>query len=617
MLILLSSLGFLTFFAGRLRIKLSIAMYLHVALTVLWLYAAGLAGLLRPGAIISVLAGMGLLAYTLIWLFRRRAEFLPLKWSAGKLSQLLYLVPFVFFVSLVPFDFKLTGWDEFSFWGLGAKVIHATHSLYLKDSPIVDIFKAYPPAQQLFQYYFLFLGPWSESGLLSAQIIFMLAALACAIGAFHVRASVLEVLTFFSACAIPYFFGFDYKHIFVDPLLALVFAASVALAATAKGRRGSLLVAVSVAVLVLMKQIGLILAMLVIAIHFFSSVLQTAEIRVAARFKRAIAQVIPGCLATLLTFASWQWYSKSIGAGLTVSMPKLSSLFQDPLLGRIGKTGLEFIQRFQAENFGLYPGGWKIVLLMSPLSVMLWLMALSAICILISRRYEILPRIAAFSLLSAGAIAYLLFLLLSYLLFFSEYEGIRLASFERYAGTYFLAWALVVFGAYSGAVDTFKIKWLRPVLAIPILAGLLCLPLGLFAPPVSSPQIEKVLEQRERIDALAELVKKHAAKGDKVYFIDQNSTGFEKFMFSYSVSPLETQWWCWSVGEKYNKDDVWTCKEDLRKLLDGYSFVVLYNADEQFWGSNSDLFAPDARGRTTGVFRVARKDGQLVLTQVQ
>lgn len=617
MLILLSSLGFLTFLVGRLRIKLSIAIYLHVAVTVLWLYVAGLAGLLRTGAIISVLAGVGLLAYSLIWIFRRRAVLVPQTWSAGKLCQLLYLLPFVFFITLVPVDFKLTGWDEFSFWGLGAKVIHSTHSLYLADSPIINIFKAYPPAQQLFQYYYLFLGPWFEGGLLSAQIIFMLSALACAIGAFHARASVLEALTFFSACAIPFFFGFDYKHIFVDPLLAIVFAASAALAATAKGIRGSLFVAVSLAVLVLTKQIGLILALLVIAIHFFSSILQPADISAGARFKRAIAQVIPGCLATLVAFGSWYWYSKSIGAGVSYPMPALHSLFEDPLLGRIGKTALEFIQRFQAENFGLYPGAFKIVLLMSPLSVMLWLMALSAICILISRRYEILPRIAAFSLLSAGAVGYLIFLLLSYVLFFSEYEGIRLASFERYSGTYFLGWALVVLGAYSGAVDAFKVKWLRPLLAIPILAGLLCLPMELFAPQVLSPQIEKVLEQRKQIDALAEVVQKHAAKGEKVYFIAQNSTGFEKFMFSYSVSPLETQWWCWSVGEKYNTDDVWTCKEDLRKLLEGYSFVVLYNADEQFWKSNSDLFAPDARGRASGVFSIARKDGQLVLTQVQ
>ena len=617
MLILLSSLGFLTFFVLRLRIKLSIAIYLHVALTVLWLYCAGLAGLLRAGAIMSVLAGGGLLVYSLLWLFRRRTAPVPLEWSAGKLCQLLYLMPFVFFISFVPVDFKLTGWDEFSFWGLGAKVIHATHSLYLQDSPIVDIFKGYPPAQQLFQYYYLFLGPWSESGLVSAQIIFMLSALACVIGAFHARASVLEVLTFFSACAIPYFFGFDYKHIFVDPLLALVFAASIALAATARGIRGAVLVAISLALLVLIKQIGLILALLVIATHFFSSILQTAEISVSARFKRAIAQVIPGSLATLLAFGSWYWYSKMIGAGVSYPIPTLNSLFENPLLGRIGRTALEFIQRFQSENFGLYPGAWKIVLLMSPLSVMLWLMMLSVICILISQRNEVLPRVAAFALLSAGAVGYLSFLLLSYLLFFSEYEGIRLASFERYAGTYFLAWALIIFGAYSGAVDAFKIKWLRPVLALPVLAGLLCLPIELFVPPVSSPQTEKVLEQRKRVDALAERVKKHAAKGEKVYFIDQNSTGFEKYMFSYSVSPLETQWWCWSVGEKYNKDDVWTCREDLRKLLEGYSFVVLYNADEQFWRSNSDLFPLDARGRASGVFRVDHRDALLVLTPVQ
>lgn len=600
MLFLLSSAGFVGFFVHRLQIRLPIAIYLHVAVTVLWLYLGGLLGVLRVATGIAVFAGLILLALALRRAYQQRHIFTWRSWTPAQWAQLLYLLPFAVLPALIPDDFKFTGWDEFSFWALGAKVIFSTHALYQEDSPIVAIFKAYPPAQQLFQYYYLFMRSWSESGLLAAQTIFMLAGLSCVIGAFQQRASLVEVPAFLAICTFPFLFGFDYLHIYVDPLLGAAFAASVALAMTARGWKGALLVAISLALLILIKQVGLILALLVITVYFFSACLRAPALGQGIR--TAAMQSAPGIFAMGFAFASWSWYVKKIGIAMAPALPTLQSMFVEPMLGRIGLTALEFLRRFQAPV-------WNIGVLMSPGMVLLGLIAASACTALLAGRREILSRSAAFALIALGAAGYLLFLFLSYLLFFSEYEGVRVASFERYAASYFLAWAVVIVGAYAGAIASFSFARLRPVLAIPILAMMLILPWESFLPLPATPESRAAIGQRETIDALAETVLKQAGKGDKVYFIDQNSTGYEKFMFGYSVAPLGIQWWCWSLGEKYNKDDVWTCDKPLSEVLDGYSYLVLYNADEQFWRNNSELFAVEGRGQTSGVYKIQRTSG--------
>ena len=116
------------------------------------------------------------------------------------------------------------------------------------------------------------------------------------------------------------------------------------------------------------------------------------------------------------------------------------------------------------------------------------------------------------------------------------------------------------------------------------------------------------LQKRQKALALSDEVRRYILPGEKVYFLAQNSNGFEKHMFDYSMIPYPPSE-CWSVGAKYHNGDVWTCDQPVTALLRGYA---IYNADDRFWRDNAGLLPPGAVGSPTGVYRVVEQDGQVV-----
>ena len=124
-------------------------------------------------------------------------------------------------------------------------------------------------------------------------------------------------------------------------------------------------------------------------------------------------------------------------------------------------------------------------------------------------------------------------------------------------------------------------------------------------------------EKRVKAEELSAVVRKHIKPGEKVYFIAQNTNGYERQLFDYAMVPYAPND-CWSVGKRYNEGDVWTCDRPLEMLLQSFNYLAIYQADDAFWANNRDLFAADSIGGTTGVYRIQRKDnGHLLLSRVQ
>jgi hypothetical protein len=121
-------------------------------------------------------------------------------------------------------------------------------------------------------------------------------------------------------------------------------------------------------------------------------------------------------------------------------------------------------------------------------------------------------------------------------------------------------------------------------------------------------------EKKKKAQALADEVRKHIKSGEKVYFIAQNTNGYERHLFDYAMLPYPPVD-CWSIGKKYDAGDVWSCDRPLGFFLQGYAYVAIYHADARFWAENSELFAPEGRGKESGVYKITRsgKD-QIVLS---
>ena len=219
--------------------------------------------------------------------------------------------------------------------------------------------------------------------------------------------------------------------------------------------------------------------------------------------------------------------------------------------------------------------------------------------------------------LFAGAVGYLLFLIWLYLVFFTEYEGVRLASFDRYSMTYILAWTLVLYALFMSAVSEFKTKLLVLIPLVTLLLTYALVPTKFFI-DASRIQIDaQSFEKMKKAQALSDIVRQVIQPNQKVYFLAQNSNGYERHLFDYAMVPfLPSE--CWSVGKKYNEGDVWTCDQPLGYLLRDYDYLAIYHADARFWQDNKELFTVEGAGKETGVYKINRQnDGKTLMSPVE
>jgi hypothetical protein len=80
-----------------------------------------------------------------------------------------------------------------------------------------------------------------------------------------------------------------------------------------------------------------------------------------------------------------------------------------------------------------------------------------------------------------------------------------------------------------------------------------------------SPSIDLITVRQELLLA-SENMKKYLSKDQKIFFIMQNSQGYEQSLFKYIMKPYNGGNACWSIGKKYYIDDVWTCEKKLQDL---------------------------------------------------
>jgi hypothetical protein len=196
--------------------------------------------------------------------------------------------------------------------------------------------------------------------------------------------------------------------------------------------------------------------------------------------------------------------------------------------------------------------------------------------------------------------------------FFGEYEGVRSAALVRYSSSFLMAWALFVFGLATVRISTMKVR----VIVYPMVAVAL-----FFVAPASFLNDLKRIESnptklaaRLDVEKVSPSVLEKVGLDKKTYFIYQKSDGFEKYIFSYLILPLTSNWACPSLGAPYYDGDVWTCPIRLPDALKGYDFLAIGNGDAHFWDENAKYLAPDSIPSRQGLYKIKFEEGNLRLT---
>ena len=420
------------------------------------LYLCGIAGILRAGAVLVLLA---LAAVWVLGLVQLRPAGVLKAWQNA-----LCMPGFALFLGGSAFIWVLfcvqepmfTQWDEFTAWGLAPKMVVERGAFYVADPVNLKASFTYP-ATSLLAFLFQPFGLWAEWACLAAIDTLALACLAAA--AALPRAKWAEgMLVFAAGFLLPYFFSataagnyaVQYVNAMADLPLAMLFGGTLCLYfAVGHHKHAYWLVALPLAVLTLTKDIcfayGLIAAFLIGLDLLFA-----ADAPIKKALPKALLQAGALAVVVLAAFLSWGRYTAavtptadtaaSVGSeGLSYGAVLVGGVKQ--LLG-IGRTE-KFSQimtamgsAFFTRRICLLGGGAMAVAAITMVAAAAWLAAEKG-----PARRRVLAAHLGFAFCFA---ALYLFHLILYCYNFSDLEGLMLKDYDRYLAPYYQAWMLAM-----------------------------------------------------------------------------------------------------------------------------------------------------------------------------
>jgi len=627
---ILMGAGFLSY---RLRINLILALPVAVFTYSLSVYFLSILGLLRFFELQLYLMFVLFLVLSIIELrkvvvWKILRKYIQLSFLGEFLGLAL---PFVLFFTAVDQGWKFVNWDELSGWGPAIDTIYRENRIWNSLDFLFN--KTYPPLQQVYQLLPLKIFGWNESWVLIANNSFILLLFLCIASAIHRSNRKAVVLFFYLQIAVFYTFGFNFKSVFADSILAVFFAAGVILAIHLPANKSYIFIlSLFSGSATLLKPTGIFFGLIVgifAAIKFTNDKGNKVPHRTSTNNKRRKSDrnlshfnEIQGLtispvtlrkirheevilvLAPIITWLTWQLYLAYWKFPRTLIEPDYFKIFTEAGLIRLESTLLAFHNALARPIPDINIGS------LNPLASSYFLtLLLFAIHLFVSKKAQ---RSSGFKINEATIfliawVAYQFLLIFSYFYFFTEYEGVRVASMSRYVVGFYFAWVVfLIYRAFSQYKTIFA-----TTLGVGFLAFLFALSLPLQS-DIKSIQPDKVnLEIRNQMDDRLKIIRNVIGPSDRVYIIDQNTTGYAKNLFYYLMLPNPTNFWCWTVGEKYYAEDVWTCPQDLSVLLKDYDYLYLHNVDEQFWKKVSMELNFEGVERKEIFYRLKHRGGQI------
>ncbi|EAO4365390.1 TPA: hypothetical protein LC361_002474 [Salmonella enterica subsp. enterica serovar Tamberma] len=578
--------------------------FIIISLSVAITYIFGIFGYLKPGVYISGL----LLILASITCFKKSKKH-NFKLDIKNIRYLIFLIPFIVFWKAVDSTYIFSEWDEFSFWGPSIKLIYEYGHFYTKDSPNLGHFIIYPPIQQTFQYIALTLLGWSERTILISQQMFVLSALLFSASRLTKGNLVKTALLFVLSIVFVYSFNYSLSNIYADSLLAAYLTATLAIAITIKRKTDLAILFLAMFVLVLVKQIGLVLSLLVLFTFFSYNIAKYGVGHL--KNKKFYLQIIILSIAIIVSYYSWSIYL-SIYSQVENPIPKsLDYFMSSEFHSKFEATVNEFIARI--FNNGYFNTGHGIINL-SFITLLIACVLVFVVTSIINKKQSKEIITIGLSMVFSFAL-YNLFLLFCYLVFFSEYECVRLASFERYSATYSYALFFMASAILISSLPEKKIASL--IYSVVIIVSILYL-----SPEKMFKDFQKIVpgeynyQRRMNVERLVAELRGYMKEGDTSYFIYQNSNGFENFVYSYLQLPFKTSRDCWTIGKSYGNDDIYTCNRNISEVASGYKYLTIYKADDNFWNDNKKFLSEGSSAMESGNYKIEITDGKFYLKNI-
>ena len=553
----------------------------------LLLYIAGLFNLMKFAVYLIYLFAIISFVYIIYCIIKKKIKIREI-FTPG-------IIMYIFVIMIMAFIVKDTyyyEWDEFSHWGANLKAM-VEYDVFWSNKIYDGVHVVYTPIAGIIEYFFCKInGGFAEDVSYMAINTFIITLLLPIIkGQKHNLKSYIKLILFWFMfyCSIK-LCNFQLTSIYIDMLL--LFALGMVLAYRLDGKEDKINLILTLIMMPLLKDTGLLLLGIILMQLFFNKVILKIieERKITKQHFKIFGIIVLMLIIPLVFYGTWKIYCGVNGKVLddrhdknAISEIDIKEYIKGILLIDTDNSKYKDISNsfYDALNTTPVVGGLESTVTAVKLVAVLDITGI--IIYLVNKDKQDKKKIATILLaLNIGFGLYCLLLLATFMFAFTETEGRALASYSRYMSTYFIAWIIITVGLALNS----KIK--NVILSLTI-AIMLCLY------PTSVISIVDITSRKnlsgidDEIRTEANIIKENVELNDKVYIIYQNiGGGYEYHKLRYSISPIVTNLlYEWSLGPKHYESDIWsldlTKEEFEKKLIDEeFDYLFIAKIDKQF-----------------------------------
>ena len=501
-------------------------------------------------------------------------------------------------------------WDEFSHWGTFIKELSIKNQLPLSN--FCTTVPRYIPGITLIEYFFIkFLG-YKEGHAYFAYLFFV----ATIIGAGVVKSSkniFYSILYFCAVFFVLFFLPLKFFSLYVDAPLGLLFGTGIVYVLSSEDSQHYYVSMFLIFCgLQLMKTWGLVFSVFIAGIYILERIIKSFKEHI--KLKDLLRNLLPIflvlILSIVLTELPWQLHlQKNQIEILAINGENLVNINSNENGINIKKLVSKWIETTLKgrADFGLYG-------LFSIFNLSLFFLIVG---VLISGKNKTEMRATFFIYLFFIVNIFLIFL--TYIIYFPQDEGAKLASYERYTSEFFAGWILFIVYQISScwerndrksiifSITNYSLLGLV-ICSIPFLDGFIQLP------PT------KIIGRRESIKLTLEKYEDVLFDGNvhHIFHIAQNENGLSHHILRYELCLNTTQLDKWSFGDPYPAEIAATDTTNLSVneleaiIQNGYDYVLITKPDNKLWNIYGSIF-PEQKNQDESLFEV--KDDKLIFVK--
>lgn len=582
-------IGYLIIFIKHKIVIFEINFYL-INIVILYLYVFGLLRNLNIGFYSLVIFGNIILLYYIL------KKSFDKKLLMNLFNYLLIIISFMIILYFFPKDIKLLNIDDFGIWGQNSRTLFLNNNFW--NSSDSNYFKSYPPAGALIHYVATKTFGWSELTLFITHMVWIFSTIQF-ISSKIVQSRIIKVLSFLLTFPIYKFLGYEMTNINMDAILGLQFAACSLLVYKGNNLKNifylRLLSFSAIPVLILIKPSG----------FFFYPALFLIIILSVRKFsgKKQFSLYASNFLLVLIFYLSWQIYMKINNIGSVQGeyrFSRISDAQGQEILITIVKSIIQ-------KTFESNPYGYNMLLGLSVFDFLLLL------CLTVGISMARLVTNSIFNyvlLLNLGIIPYIVLLLATYMFLSPDMEAKDTSAYWRYLSSYLIAIITLSFFLFAHNLYI-NSTWMKYTLFV-------ALPIFLY------PRVDladsfsfnrDLLYVRDDVENYVNNFQRYNKVKSNVYFISQNTNGYQNYLFHYLNLPSNSNFWCWSYGDIYNPQDIWTCKSNLEQELFGYEYLVVHYGDPNLHNFYPHLFTSE-NDNFNAIFKIVKNGETLRLLKI-